>query len=950
MSADTTDVSPMSAAKQLLTRVDRRVRAALIAPLRSRSQPRADDTRRVEDFAAKLASLPTFDAVLVEFRAQIEAALLPDRVFIFLPERATGDYAAEGTDIRFSASSTLADRLLNGDPVIHLAPGERWSPDLVVERPRLMILKAQVVIGLRGAKRLAGFVVITPPQSNETDYTAEDLRFLHKLTAQMSVAVERAQVVASLEQRVRELDVLSQVSQAVNFTIDFDDLLELISAQAGKLVQSSHFYITLHDASTNELYHAFFLEDGERYRDKEGLRWRQGSDPFSEVMRGGQPVRTANYGKLLEERGGAVIYEDPTLRAWMGVPLSAGGNTFGVMSVGAADADTVFSAEQQKIFMDIGSLAATSLDKARLFAETQMRARQLAALNDISRRLVASEANLEALLKLITASATDILNVEAGSLLLTADDGSGDLEFRVVVGGAEQDVIGSRIPAQRGLVGEVAATGQSVIVNDVASDRRWHGELSGSDFKTTNVLAVPLITQDRVIGVLEVMNKRSGGIFSRDDAELLNAFAGQAAVAIENARLFQLTDFQLSERVSELEALERIDVALNRSLDLAKVAELTIHWAVANTGATAGLLGVVLPDPPRLHVVYKSGYGDDDVPEGAQDDIYPLDRGIVSRTMRTRQPELVPDVSIDPHYVPSLRGAISQITLPMLSGGSVSAIMVLETNREPRLRLADMPFLQRLAEHASIAIANAQLYAELMRANESKSEFVSFVAHELKNPLTSIKGYADVLLSGAVGQVSDMQRNFLTTIRSNADRMNTLISDLNDVTKLQTNNLRMTFEAVDFNTVLIETLRPLQKQIDDKGQRLALDVAADLPRIHADENPMIQVMTNLISNAHKYTPEGGSIVVAAHVETEQSPNVLHVAVEDSGIGMSGDDLARLFTPYFRSDNPAAREQPGTGLGLAITRALVERHGGDIWVESEIGSGTTFHLTVPLHEE
>ena len=637
----------------------------------------------------------------------------------------------------------------------------------------------------------------------------------------------------------------------------------------------------------------------------------------------------------------------------MGVPLSAGGRTMGVMAAGTADAATDFSAEQQKIFTDIGSLAATSLDKARLFAETQMRARQLGALNDISRQLVASEVNLEALLKLITASATDILDVEAGSLLLTVEDGSGDLEFRVVIGGAGQDAIGSRIPARRGLVGEVAATGQLLIVNDVANDPRWGGELAGGSFQTTNVLAVPLITQDKVIGVLEVMNKRSGGVFSQEDAELLNAFAGQAAVAIENARLFQLTDFQLSERVSELEALERIDVALNRSLDLGKVAELTIHWALANTGAVAGLLGVVIPDPPRLQVIYKSGYGESDVPDGAQGEVYPLDRGIVSRTMRTRQPELVPDVRIDPNYIPSLRGAISQITLPMLSGGSVSAIMVLETNREPRLRLADMPFLQRLAEHASIAIANAQLYAELMRANESKSEFVSFVAHELKNPLTSIKGYSDVLLSGAVGQVSDMQRNFLNTIRSNADRMNTLVSDLNDVTKLQTNNLRMTFEDVDFGAVLSETLRPLQKQVDDKGQRLTLDVPASLPRIYADENRMIQVMTNLISNAHKYTPEGGSIVVAAHVESrhkdgaERSGEVLRVAVEDSGIGMSADDLARLFTPYFRSDNPAAREQPGTGLGLAITRALVERHGGDIWVESEIGSGTTFTLTIPL---
>src|SRR5690606_20878576 len=139
-----------------------------------------------------------------------------------------------------------------------------------------------------------------------------------------------------------------------------------------------------------------------------------------------------------------------------------------------------------------------------------------------------------------------------------------------------------------------------------------------------------------------------------------------------------------------------------------------------------------------------------------------------------------------------------------------------------RLRLADMPFLQRLAEHASIAIANAQLYAELTRANQSKSEFVSFVAHELKNPLTSIQGYSDVLLKGAVGAMTEQQQNFLNTIRFNAQRMDTLVSDLNDVTKLQTDNMRMQFGAVNFLQALTETLRPFDRQIEEKGQALEL--------------------------------------------------------------------------------------------------------------------------------
>jgi GAF domain-containing protein len=231
---------------------------------------------------------------------------------------------------------------------------------------------------------------------------------------------------------------------------------------------------------------------------------------------------------------------------------------------------------------------------------------------------VASEFNVEELLKLITASAADILEAEAGSLLLTVDDGSGDLEFRVVYGGSGQELIGRRLPANRGLVGEVAATGEIVIVNDVANDPRWGGELSKGAFRTNNVIAVPLTTQNRIIGVLELLNKKDNKAFSKEEAELLTTFAGQAAVAIENARLFQLTDLQLSQRVGELETLERIDFELNRSLDLSKVAEITVEWAMENSGATAGLLGIVVGDPPKLDVVYKFGYDSDDAPEHAE--------------------------------------------------------------------------------------------------------------------------------------------------------------------------------------------------------------------------------------------------------------------------------------------------------------------------------------------
>lgn len=940
------------------------IMALAFLPLRDRVQAQVDRLyfkrqehyqTELETFSRSVSVMSDLDSILATYRANLQQQVDPELITIFMLSRQTGEYLSDGqpaTDIRFGAHGSLVSMLAGADS-IYLEPDRPWPQALVPDRGRLRLLKALMIVPFRGANQLHGFVILSGPRSGQGYYSHEHQRFINDLTAQANVSVERAQVVASLERRVRELDVLTQVSQAVNFTVEFDDLLELISTQTQKLIEATHFYIVLLDPASREIYYAFFLENDERYPERENQRWTIGNDLLSEVVRTGQPLRFKEYGRALEERNLTAGTEDSHLKAWMAVPLVAGTRILGAMAVGNARPGRTYGDDQLKVFGDISALAATSIDKARLFRETNMRARQLSVLNDISRQIVASEANLEGLLELITGRATDILNAEAGSLLLDAEDGTGDLEFRVAIGGGGQSLVGRRVAAKRGLVGQVAATGESVIVNDAAADPRWAGELSKSGgFQTNTVLAVPLLTQDRVIGVLEVLNKHSGA-FTPDDQDLLTSFAAQAAVAIENARLFQLTDQQLAQRVSELETLERIDFELNRSLDLAKIARITVEWALENTSGTAGLLGVVSGEPPMLSVAYWQGYPDD-MPEEFQGGLLRLDSGIVRRVMRTRQADLTTDLTIDPDYVVSLPNARSQITIPMLSGGQVLALLVLESEGPQPLRLADMPFLQRLAEHAAIAISNAQLYAELSRANQSKSEFVSFVAHELKNPLTSIRGYSDFLIGGAVGGLSDIQRNFVNTIRSNADRMTTLVSDLNDVTKLETGNMRIDARPTPFPKIVEETVAPLQKQIEDKGQKLVVDAPPELPPILADEGRIVQVMINLVSNAHKYSPEDATITIAAAPETDLRdakgrviPPRLHIQVRDTGIGMSDEDVRKLFTPYFRSDNPQAREQPGTGLGLTITRGIIARHGGEIWVESELGAGTAFHFTVPL---
>ncbi len=949
--------------------------AILFMPARTFLQDRIDRIyfrmrtnyqERLETFTRTLTNLADINQIIQAFHKQLDESLAPSSLFVFLPDRQSGDYVAfrhpetsVQTDIRFSGGSgvvTLLDDPTQED-LIYLEAGRPWPMALRSERARLSILKTLVIARLRGRQALIGFVCIGPPLSGVGVYNFEQLRFVQSLTSQIAIAVERAQVVESLERRVRELDILSQVSQAVNFTIEYDDLLELISTQASKLIDAPHFYIVLRDGSTDRLYFAFFSEDYDRYRERENRRWVLGRDLFSEVVRDGQPLRVSDYAAAMRQRHAEMHLVASDIKAWMGVPMIVGPNTIGLLALGSSDPDAAYTADQLRIFGDIGALAATSIEKARLFDETNLRARQLSVLNNISRQM-ASELHVESLLELITRSAVEILNAEAGSLLLTLDDSSGDLEFRVAVGSSGHELVGQRFPAGRGLVGEVASSGKAVIVNDAAHDPRWGGEVAQGSFITTAVLAVPLVAQNRVVGVLEVLNRKDGSIYVQEDLDLLTTFAGQAAIAIETARRFEVTDLQLRQRVDELQAMERIDAELNRSLDLRKVADATMRWAIAHTGATAGVLGLVLEgDPPQLQIISSYGYRDEDEPEGAEGKLWPLDKGVVSRVMRTRQADLVTDVRIDPDYVPSLKGAKSQLTIPMLSAGEIHALLVLEKDTDPRLNLLDMSFAQRLAEHAIIAITNAQFYDELTRANQSKSEFVSFVAHELKTPMTSIKGYTELLLSGVTGGMNDQQNTFLSTIRSNIERMSTLVSDLNDVTKLQTNNLHMEFSAVDFRNVITETLRPLHRQIEEKQQQLVINTPKNMPNIWADQNRLIQVLTNLVSNAHKYTPPEGTITISAQVIEAVYDNknrslgpFLQISVSDTGIGMSEEDLIKLFTPYFRSENPQAREQPGTGLGLTITHGIVQRHGGKIWVESILNQGTTFFFTVPLAAE
>jgi signal transduction histidine kinase len=252
-------------------------------------------------------------------------------------------------------------------------------------------------------------------------------------------------------------------------------------------------------------------------------------------------------------------------------------------------------------------------------------------------------------------------------------------------------------------------------------------------------------------------------------------------------------------------------------------------------------------------------------------------------------------------------------------------------------------FLEILVAQVALAIENARLSETLQQVHQTKSKFVSVVTHELRIPMTSIKGYTDLLRQGAVGPVNDMQLNFLNVIRSNVERMSSLVSDLADLSRMESGRLKLECEHVSVMDSLGEALNGVRPALQGKNLQLTVEAGPDLPKAFTDPNRLVQILNILLSNAWKYTPEEGKI----QISVRRQASTLFFEVRDTGIGISRQDQEKLFTQFFRSDDSVVREQQGWGLGLAVARGLVQLSGGAMGFESQPGQGSAFWFTLPL---
>lgn len=580
-------------------------------------------------------------------------------------------------------------------------------------------------------------------------------------------------------------------------------------------------------------------------------------------------------------------------------------------------------------------------------AETSQQER-LAALYSLGAQL-GTTLDLPLLLNQVMDAIIQLTGAERGFVVLV-DPLQGQLET-VAARNVDQETIGGAVPQfSRTVVEQVIQKGEPVLTGDAQEDERFSAEKSVTALSLRSIMCAPLRARGRVIGAAFVDNRLQASTFSREDLQLLMAFSNQAAIAIENARLFQQTDAALARRVDELTLFQRIDQQLNRSLDLGEVLDLALGWAIALTGADGGSIGLLqeggggeqpgdtIGDAPSLQLYAFHG----STPPAAEYSL-PVTHPVLSAVAGHGGSVLTHDVTT----LTAIDGspAATQLAVAIRSEGEPVGLITLESRHTHAFTEEDIIFAERLADRAAVAIAKARLYDQLLQANQAKSEFISLVTHELRIPMTSIRGYADLLLGEMAGPLSDGQREFLKTIRRNLDRMAVLVGDLADINRMESG--RMTFELGEFNlNQLVEELaRDLGEALEGKRQTLTLALAPLLPAAYADRTRIAQVLGNLLNNAHKYTPEGGAITIW----TQRMGEMAEVAVSDNGIGISPEDQTRLFTQFFRSDHDAVRAQNGWGLGLSIARKLVEAQGGQIEFNSVLGEGSTFSFTVPLVE-
>ncbi len=784
--------------------------------------------------------------------------------------------------------------------------------------------QSEIAVPISTNQTLAGVIDIQQDERNA--FTPTDLENLQTLAGQLSIAIQNAQLFDEALQRERLSSALGKTGLILNATLNPDTIRDVICSEALNAFQVDGVFLWM----VEDNYIKNVAAAGAN-KDK--------------IVGSALPLTNTQslIGRVIQNRRAELINDIPANQAKLyhplikklgaksiiGVPLIVGKVTIGAITMVDRHNAHRFDVQDQISVTVLANQAATAIENAQLVSRLNKFNEELESLVDKRTeelrqerdrvdtlynlaRTLSSSLNLDRVLNEALHLINQTIPIVRGSILLI-DSATGHLIYRAAFGRKHPLPKGGTPTPYKlgvGLAGKVLETRKPTVVGNLLANPDWIPD--DKPLKQRSGLAVPLITGYEMVGVMLLFHTEEN-YFSQDHLRLVSAAAPIIATAINNAGLYNLISEQvkrLGELLGTVQAEARKNEAIVKGIaDGVLVLDAEYNIQLINFVA-ANILGISQQTAQNQNFSKFIAPSPITVSERLLDKLY----GII--TTHANQP-------VSAENTPS----------PVRVEIDATVIVVI---------LTTVTILPETPPSVLVVLRDISREAELDRL---KDEFVSTVSHELRTPMTSIKGYTDLLASGKAGALTEMQKKFVAVIKNNADRLTTLVNDILDVSRIDTGRVRLNLQQVEIKPLIDEVVTSLKHQSETKNLSLATHVPHNLMPVVADPDRVTQILVNLIGNAIKYTRPNDKITVTAIAKD----HIMQIDVRDTGLGIAKEDIPRVFNRFFRTERDVSSLVDGTGLGLPIAKMFVELMGGEIWVESELGVGSTFSFTLPVAE-